>query len=52
MHLKCFPSFMQLLEDLGPVVQNIVSLTKLLVEDLLCLILLTKSTAAIFFAKK
>ena len=36
----------------GPVVQSIVSLTKSLVEDLSSLTVLTKSNAAIFFAKK
>ena len=37
---------------LGPVVQNIISLTNSLVQDLLNLTVLTKSIVMIFFAEK
>ena len=36
----------------GPVVQCIVSLTKSLVEDLLSVLVLTKTVMAVFFAEK
>ena len=39
-------------EHQGPVVQSIVSLSRSLVEDLLSLTVLTKSTAAIVLSKK
>ena len=53
MKMTAIPNWIRLLlSSQGPVVPSFVSLTRLLVEDLLSLTVLIKSTVTVFFAEK